>query len=284
MFSSNRKGPMFMVAASLCWSFGGLCIKLIPWGAMSIIGLRALLGAMVFMLFRRSVRVNFTKGNILAATCLALTTILFVFANKLTTAAAAILLQFSAPIFIILIELLIYRKKPRIVEMIAVFATVLGMLLFFAERLEVGNLLGNLLAIVSGLTFAGVFVFNKRADTDPGQSLFLGFTINAMIGLPFVFFEVTADPLAWGAVIFLGTIQIGLAYVFFSIGIKYTTALLACLITALEPVMNPIWVALAAGEVPGLYAIAGGTVILLSVIGYNLWVENIRLPNKNLHN
>lgn len=272
-----------MVAASLCWSFGGLCIKLIPWSALSIIGLRALLAAMVFVLYRRSLRVDFTPGNILAAACLALTTTLFVFANKLTTAAAAILLQFSAPIFIILIELLIYRKKPKPSEAIAVFVTILGMLLFFAGRLDSGNLLGNILAIASGLTFAGVFVFNKRTDTDPKQSLFLGFIITAAVGLPFTFFEVTADPLAWGAIIFLGTIQVGLAYVFFSIGIKRATALLACLIAALEPVMNPVWVALVTGETPGHYAVAGGIMIILTVIGYNLWVEKHK-PKFFIHN
>jgi len=262
-----------MVAASICWSFGGLCIKLIPWNAMSIIGLRALLAALVFIIYRRSVKIDFTPGNILAALCLSATTILFVFANKLTTAAAAILLQFSAPIFIILILLVFYRKKPTLVEVIAVFVTLSGMLLFFADRLDGGGLYGNILAIVSGLTFAGVFVCNKRPDTDPGQALLLGFLINAVICMPFAFFEVTADPAAWGLVLFLGIVQVGIAYVFFSIGIKRTSVLLACLITALEPVLNPLWVALAVGEVPGLFAITGGAIIVLTVLGYNLWLE-----------
>ena len=271
--SASRKGPLCMFAASVCWSFGGLCIKLIPWSAMSIVGLRALFAAIVFALYRRSVKIKLTRGNILAAISLSLTTILFVFANKLTTAAAAILLQFSAPIFIIIIHFVFYRKKPKTSEAIAVFITVLGMLLFFAGRLEAGGALGNILAIISGLTFAGVFVFNKRKDTIPEQSLFLGFLINTVIGAPFVFMGVTADPIAWGSVIFLGVIQVGLAYVFFSIGIKNTAALLACLITAMEPVLNPVWVALVAGEFPGPYAIAGGVVIVLTVVGFNIWSE-----------
>lgn len=262
-----------MVAASLCWSFGGLCIKFIPWGAMSIIGLRAVLAALVFAVYRRSVKIDFTRGNILAGLCLAGTTIFFVFANKLTTAASAIFLQFSAPIFIILIYFLFYKKKPKPSEIAAVSATTLGMLLFFAGQLDGGAMLGNLLAIASGMCFAGVFVCNERPDAKPEHSLFLGFLINAAAGIPFAFFEATANPVAWGAIIFLGVVQVGIAYVFFSIGIKSTGALLACLITALEPILNPVWVALFYGEKPGGFSLAGGTVIIITVVVYNMWTE-----------
>jgi drug/metabolite transporter (DMT)-like permease len=281
----NRKGPLCMVAASVCWSFGGICIAFIPWGAMSIIGIRALLAAIVFAVYIKlkkrinPLRIERTKGNILSALCLSATIILFVFANKLTTAAAAILLQFSAPIFIILIHLVFYRKKPRISELVAVLITVSGMLLFFADRLDAGALLGNILAILSGLSFAGVFVCNKRTDTKPEQALLLGFGINAAAGLPFAFFQVTANLSAWIAVLFLGVVQVGFAYIFFSVGIKKTPALLACLITAMEPVLNPTWVAIAVSfgfleaENPGVSAIIGGAVIVLTVVCYNIWLE-----------
>jgi len=268
-----------MVAASVCWSFGGVCIAFIPWGAMSIIGLRALFAAVVFAIYRKSVKIEFTKGNIIAALCLSATTVLFVFANKLTTAAAAILLQFSAPVFIILIHLVFYKRKPRLSETVAVLITLSGMLLFFADRLDSGALLGNLLAIASGISFAGVFVCNKRENTKPEQALFLGFGINAVVGLPFVFMQVTADFTAWIAVLVLGVVQVGFAYIFFSIGIKRTPALLACLITAMEPVLNPIWVAVATSlvfaeaEIPSVFTIIGGAVIVLTVICYNIWLE-----------
>ena len=262
-----------MLAASLCWSFGGLCIKFIPWDSMTIVGLRAFLAAIVFAIYRRSIKITFTKGNILAAICLSLTTILFVFANKMTTAAAAILLQFSAPIFIILIELLFYKKRPQASETLAVSATILGMLLFFADDLDVGNMMGNFLAIASGLSFAGVFVCNKRPDVVPEESLFLGFLLNSALGLPFAIAGASADLMPWGFMLFLGLVQVGLAYVFFSKGIKNTTALLACLITAIEPVLNPVWVALATDELPGRFAIAGGIVIIAAVVSYNIWTE-----------
>lgn len=283
--ASKRKGPACMVAASICWSFGGICIKFIPWGAMSIIGLRALLAAAVFIIYRKSAKVDFTFGNILAAICLSATTVLFVFSNKLTSAAAAILLQFSAPVFIILIQLIFHKKKLKFSEAVAVSVTILGMLLFFVNSSEANAQatnppLGNIIAIASGLTFAGVFVCNKRQDANPEHSLLLGFFINSIIGVPFVFFEATAEPLAWIAVIFLGIVQVGLAYVFFSVGIKNTPVLLACLITALEPVLNPVWVALVLGEMPGPFAAIGGAVIVLTVVAYNIWIERTERAEK----
>jgi len=275
---SGGGGPVYMAAAALCWSLGGLCIKFIPWSAMSIIGMRAVLAAVVFAVFRRGIKVELTKGNLLAAVCLSTTTILFVFANQLTTAAAAVLLQFTAPVFILLLQYIFYRKRPKRSELLAVSVTIAGMILFFADDLDAGNVLGNTLAIISGLSFAGVFFFNKRPDTKPEHSIMLGFMINSVLWTPFIFFDpgvasVTADPAAWGFVVLMGVVQVGFAYVFFSVGIKRTSALLACLIVALEPVLNPIWVALFTPERPGRFAIAGGIVIVLTVVGYNIWVE-----------
>ena len=277
---NDRKGPVFIALASVCWSFGGLFIKFIPWGAMSIVGIRAFLAAVVFIIYRRSVKIEFTLGNIMTAICLSSTTVMYVFANKLTTAAAAILLQFTAPIFIILIYLIFYKKKPTISAVVAVLLTLFGMLLFFAENLDAGGFLGNILALISGLSMAGVYVCNKRSDTNPENALFLGFLINTCIGIPFVFTEVTGDISAWIAVFILGVVQVGLAYIFFSKGIKITSALLACLISAIEPILNPIWVLLAGVwgllpelEIPGRFALIGGVVIILTVVGYNIWVE-----------
>jgi drug/metabolite transporter (DMT)-like permease len=197
-----------------------------------------------------------------------------VFANQLTTAAAAILLQFTSPIFVLLIRFIFYKQKPKLAEIIAVSVTIAGMFLFFADELNTGNLLGNIVAIGSGMAFAGVVMGNKRPDTDPRQSIMLGFAINAIIWTPFAFFDSAvnfAALLPWVLIIIMGVVQVGLAYVFFSIGIRRTTPLLAVLTAALEPILNPIWVALATPERPGRFALMGGIVIMVSIIGYNIW-------------
>ena len=270
------KGPLFMAAASVCWSLGGVCIFFITqsgWSGMSIIGIRALLAALVFAVYRKSVKINFTPGNVISGLCLASTTILFVFANQLTTAAAAILLQFTSPIFVLIIRFIFYKKKPKLSEIIAVSVTIMGMALFFADELSAGNTLGNILAICSGLSFAGVIMGNKREDTNPEHSLFFGFIINAVLFTPFAFFDqgISAEFLPWALIVVVGLVQVGLAYVFFANGIKRTSALLAVLTTALEPILNPIWVALATPQRPGRFALFGGIIIVLSIVGYNIW-------------
>ena len=278
LLTPQRKGPICMFMAAFFWSFGGLLIRFMPWHAMSIVGTRALFAALLFAIWRRSLKFRFTRGNVIAAICLALTTNLFVFANQLTTAAAAVLLQFTVPIWVIILELIFFGKKPRISSLVAVSVTILGMIIFFADHLGTGNMLGNILAIISGLTFAGVFVCNTRAEVDTEQSVLMGFLINAIIGLPFIITGATADPVAWGAAVLLGVVQVGLAYVFFTKGIKLTSALLACLIVAIEPVLNPIWVALVFGEIPGPLSLAGGAVIILTIVTYNIWVEVRPVP------
>ena len=278
--SKGRSGPLFIALASLCWSFGGLFIRFIPWSAMSIVGIRAFLAAIVFIIYRRNVKLEFSRGNVFTALCLSATTILYVYANQLTTAAAAILLQFTAPVFIILIYLIFYGKKPSLSALVAVFFTLIGMILFFVENLEYGALLGNIFALLSGLSMAGVYVCNKRPDTNTENALFLGFLINSIIGLPFAFTGVTADVGPWIAVFFLGVVQVGFAYIFFSKGIKKTSALLACLTSTVEPILNPIWVMLAGilgflpiTEIPGVFALIGGVIIILTVVSYNIYIE-----------
>ena len=274
----NNKGVAYIVAAAICWSFGGVLIRFIPWSAMSIIGLRAAFSALIFLAWRRSFKIDFTFGNIITALGVSGTTFLFVFANQLTTAAAAIVLQFTAPIFIIVMFFVFYKKKPRRGEVVAVIITLLGMTMFFADELGDTGLLGNILAVISGFSFAGVYVGNKRHDTTPEHAIFLAFLINTVVGVPFAIFDVTADLVAWGSVIFLGVVQVGLAYIFFSIGIKKTPALLACLISTIEPILNPTWVFLAGAfallpetEIPGTFALIGGVIIVCTVVGFNFW-------------
>jgi drug/metabolite transporter (DMT)-like permease len=106
----------------------------------------------------------------------------------------------------------------------------------------------------------------------------LGFLINAVLWTPFALFDsnITADIVPWVFIIAMGAVQVGLAYVFFTIGIKHTPALLASLIVALEPVLNPIWVAMFTPERPGRFAILGGIVIVTTVVAYNMWVAKTR--------
>lgn len=274
----SARGPLLIAATALLWSFGGLLIKLIPWNAMTIVGMRAVFAAAIMAIYMRRPRITFSFPVILGAVCMAGTTILFVFANKLTTSANAIVLQYTGPIFVILLSAIFLRKRPSALDIVAVLLTFAGIALFFFEKPQ-GDTpglplmpLGNILACLSGVTFAGVFLINRLPKTRPEEPLLLGHLINVAVGLPFILTNVTLEPVAWLAIVLLGVFQLGLAYVLFSIGIKTTPPVTASLIAVLEPLLNPVWVFLLGGsrELPGPLALAGGALVLVTVVAYNV--------------
>lgn len=275
---SKAKGPLLIAVTAILWSFGGLLIQeLASWHPMAIVGMRAIFAASILAIYMRRPRITFSPSIILGAICMAGTTILFVYANALTTAANAIVLQYTAPIFVIILSMVFLKKRPRALDFAAVLVTFAGIALFFVDALGGGgksdftNLLGIILACLSGLTFAGVFLINTMPKAVPEQSLLLGYLISIAIGLPFILTGgVTFEPAAWVTVTLLGIFQLGVAYVLFSIGIKLTAPITASLIAVLEPLLNPLWVFLLHGKGPGLYAIIGGVVVLIAVVAYNV--------------
>ena len=266
----SKKGPVFIAVTAVLWSFGGILIKLVPWDAMTIVGMRAIFAAAVIAIYMKRPRIRLTPGVLLGALCMSGTTVLYVFANKLTTAANAIMLQYTAPVFVILLSALFLRKRPRALDAAAVLVVFGGIALFFVGQLRGTALLGNALALLSGLSFAGVFLVNQMADASPVESSLLSMLLNFVIALPFIARGITWEPLPWLAITLLGVFQIGLAYVLFSIGIRTTAPVAASLIAAIEPILNPVWVALFQGELPGPWAVAGGVLVLGAVVAYNV--------------
>ena len=266
----KAKGPLLIAATAVLWSFGGLLIKLIPWDAMTIIGTRAIFAAVVLAIYMRRPRITFSPSVVLGALCMSGTTVLFVFANKLTTAANAIVLQYTAPIFVIILSMVFLKKRPKMLDITAVLIVFFGIALFFFDQLRGSAMLGNILACFSGITFAGVFLINQTPDAKPEQALLLGHIINIVIGLPFIVANLTFEPVAIMSITLLGIFQLGLAYVLFSIGIKLTPPVSASLIATLEPLLNPVWVFMLTGERPGAWALFGGLLVLVTVVFYNV--------------
>lgn len=271
--NGKAKGPLLIAATAILWSFAGLLIKMIPnWDAMTIVGMRALFAAGVMALYMRKPHITFSPSVIVGGLCMSGTTILFVFANKMTSSANAIVLQYTAPIFIIILSLIFLKKRPRALDIAAVLATVAGIALFFFDQLQGSALLGNLIALASGLTFAGVFLVNQMPGAKPEESVLLGHLFNVAVSIPFIMTHITFEPRAWMAITLLGLFQLGLAYVLFSTGIKKTPPITASLIAALEPLLNPIWVYLfwPTHERPGAWALVGGVIVLTAVVAYNV--------------
>lgn len=268
----RQRGTLCVFLAAALYSIGGLCIKLIPWSGMAINGGRNVVALMVvggYLIATRH-RPQMNRGVLLGAICIYGTNILFTIANKLTTAANVIVLQFTAPIFVILLSVLFWKKRPGKLDIGACAVVFLGVLCFFVESLETGDMAGNCLALLSGLSYAGVFLLQDMPECDPISSVFWGDVISAVTGAPFLLFETEFTPTALTSLVVLGAFQVGLAYVLLTIGLKTTPPVTASLVSGIEPVLNPILVAVFYHEAVGPLAMVGAVIVIGGVVGYNV--------------
>lgn len=269
----RQRDTFFVFMASLLFSIGGLCMKLIPWSPLAINGARNLIGAVVFGIFlavsRHKLRLN--GPVLLGSLCTIGVTSLFTVANKLTTAANSIVLQYTAPVFVILFMAVLFRQKPKKPDVLTCAAVLFGVCLFFIDGLQTGNQLGNIAALVSGVFYAGVFMMNTSSRADPLSSCFFGQLAAGLIFSPFYLRETDFSFPVVAAVLVLGAFQVGLAYIFFSLGLRRTPAVTASLISGLEPVLNPLWVALFYGERITLLALCGAVIVVGSIVIYNVY-------------
>jgi drug/metabolite transporter (DMT)-like permease len=270
--NKRNYGPLYIVFAAIFWSFGGLLAKLIPWSGITIAALRGVIAALTIAIYRRNFRFKFNKPILLAGFSLTITTVLFMLANKMTSAANAIVLQYTSPVFIILLTLLIDKQKPRKRDIFAIIGVLIGISIFFFDQFKSGQYLGDLIALASGLSFAAVFFANKLPNASPIDATYLGNLLSLLI-LPFILFDQSfiqnQSPMTWLLIILMGVFQLGFGYIFFSLGIKQTPATTSSIIATLEPILNPIWVFLFLSEVPSTLALIGGLIVLITVSIYN---------------
>lgn len=271
LYKENR-GALFVFLAAVLYSIGGLCIKVIPWNGMSINGGRTAIALVVIGAYLIWVKHPLRLNRWVALGALAVfgTNALFSVANKLTTAANAIVLQFTVPIFVMLFSALFFRKKPEKLDIAACAVVFGGIIFFFVDSLEMGGGLGNVLALLSGVSYAGVFLLNDLPDSDAISSVFWGDVLSAVTGLPFLLRETEFTPTALTSLVILGAFQVGLAYVLLCIGLKTTPPVTASLISGIEPVLNPILVAVFYKEAMGRFALVGAAIVILGVLSYNI--------------
>ena len=268
--SHERKAVALLVLTAVLWSLGGLLIKSITWSAPAIAGARSAIAAVVLLPVVRPRNFTWSAAQIGGAVAYAVTVILFVMANKLTTAANAILLQYTAPLWIAVFSPWFLKESARWFDWPIIALILAGTVLFFLDRLTVRGLWGNVLALVSGLSFAWLALFlRKQKSGSPFESVFLGNVLTASVCLPFMF---TGLPTAHGSVPFgfaliacLGVFQLGLSYFLYAHAIRHVSALEAMLIPAIEPILNPTLVLLVLGERPGFLAVIGGAIVLGAV-------------------
>lgn len=265
-------GAVCVFLASLLFSIGGLCMKVIPWSALAINGARNLLGSLVIGLYLLVTRhkIRWSLPVFIGALSTMSVTTTFALANKMTTAANAIVLQFTAPVFVILLMAILFRVRPTKRDVLTCAAVFFGVALFFVDGLRTGNLAGDLIAVLSGVCYAGVFMMNTAQKADAVSSCFLGQLAAGLIFTPFCLRETDFSAPVLATVLVLGLFQVGLAYLLLSVGIRRTGAVAASLICGLEPIMNPIWVALFYGERISGLAIIGAVIVVGAILLYNV--------------
>lgn len=257
-----------MAGAAVLWSLAGLFIKVLDWPPLTIAGFRSLIAFAVILIYLKRPHLHWSFPQVAAALANAVTMILFVWANKATTSANAILLQYVGPVFTAFIAAWLLKERVRLEQGVAFLFVVGGMAAMFMDKLGGGHLSGNILAVLSGLTFSFYFVFMRmQKDGSPLESILLSHAWTAVIGIGASLF-MPAPRVTWGAVgavAVLGVVQVGLSAILFAFAIRRISAVSANLVAVLEPICNPLWVFLVLGEAPGLRAIGGGVVILVAV-------------------
>ena len=245
-------------------------IKLVNWNPIAIAGIRSLVAFFVLIVVTRRLKLPKTGAGWLAAVSYSLTMVTFVLANKLTTSANAIFLQYLSPPFVALFAMILLREVPSRLDWVVLCGVLGSMTLFFIERLDTGRLLGNIVAIISGIFFALFVVFMRKASAEknnrmPIDNMIFGHLLLALLSIPSLAVSPPPDIQAIIGVAYLGTVQIGLSSLFFAYGVSRMNAFGTSLITVIEPVLNPLWVYLVLGETPSLIAAIGGGLIILLI-------------------
>lgn len=268
MMSKNRAIFEMLLCAAL-WSIAGIFIKLIPWNSVVIAGLRSLIAGLVMFVYMRSRGIRYTadRRSLFSGAALCLTLTFFVAANKLTTAANSIVLQFTAPMFIVVFSALFLKKRFSRADVLAVGLTMVGISLFFFDQLTPGHLAGNCVAIAAGMAFACYYMSLDGASESQRMSAILtAHGLTFLVSVPFIVIyppELTVASV--GCILVLGIVQLGIPYVLLGRASGACPPLACSLLGALEPLLNPVWVFIFDGEAPGTWALVGGVVVVVTI-------------------
>ncbi len=269
--TSRNQARLQLVFAALLFSTGGAAIKASTLTGWQVASFRSGIAAVTLLLLVPATRRGWGWRPALVGIAYAATLILFVTANKLTTSANTIFLQATSPVYLLLLGPLFLKEPVRPRDLWVVAAVLAGLVLFF-----VGNeapvvtapdpAKGNLLALLSGFSFAvtiaGLRWLSRGAEDSGLATVAFGNVIAFLWGLPFALPVMSATPMDWVVILYLGAIQIGLAYACLTRGLRQVPALEASLLLMVEPVLNPVWAWLVHGERPSHWALLGGVLII----------------------
>ncbi len=270
----RTKGILYIAAAALIWSSGGIGIKAISDSPLKVTFYRSLFATVTLLiLFRRRVigkRWTSTPAFLVAILSYGGCLTTFVIATKWTTAANAIFLQYAGAIWVLLLSPIVVREPLRARDATAIGVAIAGMALFFVGRFETRGMAGNAMALVSSVFFAALILALRREHGAAQTAVTWGSAVLSAALLPFVWHDLALTPKSFFVLLLLGIFQIGVAYALFVRGLEHVTATQASLTGMLEPVANPVWVFLFLGERPSIFALLGGAVVLAAIAWHTL--------------
>ncbi len=236
------------------------------WPGLAVAGGRGLVAALFLMATNGRLNFHLSRAQLLGALGYAGCTISFCVATTRTSAANAILLQYTAPIWVALFGTWLLGERASRADWITIAVALAGMALFFGDSLTLGHLDGDLLAVFSGVCFAGTaMALRQQKEGSPVESIILGNLLAFAVGLPSIVQAPPLPPTGWVALLALGIVQLGVSYWLYARAIRHVTALEAVIIPVIEPVLNPVWVLVFLGERPSPWALAGGAIVLGAV-------------------
>jgi drug/metabolite transporter (DMT)-like permease len=257
-----NKHVLLLLAAAILWSLGGVLIKSIDWTPLAIAGSRSLIAVVVIGLVMPGVWTKISWRILPGALAYAGTVVLFVIATKLTSAANAIFLQYTAPIYIAIIGPWVLHEKTKPLDWLLIFVALCGVALFFVDQLSFEGLSGVIAALASGMSFAWLTVFMRwHRNESPESILLLGNVLTLLFASPWM---IPIGNLERNGIwiLLLGVLQLAIPYLLYSQAIKHIRALDAAIISIIEPILNPIWVILINGERASGWSVVGGTIVL----------------------
>lgn len=271
ILNKQQYGPLFIFLSAFLWSLAGIFTKSVAWNGVCLATLRGIISFLVALFLVRGRKIRLNRVKVMCAVCYFLQGVLFMCANKFTTAGNAAVLQNMSPMYIILFNALIARKYPTKQEILVCAILFLGVGLAFAGNLGGGAALGNIFAMLSALFYAGVYFLSKQDGADAIESLLLGngcylFLIPVLLTNQTVLHTTASE---WAFLLFFATFSGICAWLCFAVGIKYSTALQAGFIALAEPVMAPLWTYLFLGEQISLLSFVGFAVVIVTLVVYN---------------
>ena len=257
------------------WSIAGIFMKLLPWHGFAVAGLRSLVAGITIGVYMALIHCPFhlNRRTVVAGCFAGFTYACFAMANKLTTAANAIFLQFTCPIFILIFSALLYHRRIRKGDVAVVVTVLAGITLFFLDQLGPSTVLGNFVAIAAGMFMAGMYMtMGDLPQEERYSSVVIGQAVAFLIGLPFIIAtKPVLTPVTVGCILALGVLQLGVGYILYVHAAEACPALACCLLGAVEPLLNPVWVMIFDGETPGPYALVGGVIVIAAVTAWCIW-------------